>query len=427
MSIALKIEDISKMYRLGTVGTGTLSHDINRYWAMLRGRPDPTLKIGMENNRAESGGDYVWALRDINLEVKQGEILGIIGRNGAGKSTLLKLLSRVTAPTTGAIKAKGRIASLLEVGTGFHPELTGRENVYLNGAIMGMTRPEITRRLDEIVEFSGCAKYIDTPVKRFSSGMTVRLGFAVAAHLDCEILIVDEVLAVGDSKFQKKCIGKIQEVTEDSGKTVLFVSHNMNSIGNLCTRAVTLDKGTSAFEGDVCDAIELYESLQSPLSSAQLHLETGRRGTGAARIRSLHVTDESSTRTSIIQWGNRLGITFEIENTTDANLKNVCVGYSISTPRGDSLIVAYSDREGCLFDLSPGMNKIKVLSGPITLNSGNYLIGCRIVDDTSELDWPKSTLAAITVHVEEQNVSPSLHGGKGLLWLDNNWSSTNAS
>jgi len=257
MSIALKVEDVSKMYRLGNVGTGTLSHDINCWWAKLRGRPDPTLTIGAENDRAEAGGEYVWALKDVNLEVEQGDIVGVVGRNGAGKSTLLKLLSRVTAPTTGVIKARGRIASLLEVGTGFHPELTGRENVYLNGAIMGMTRSEVTKRLEEIIDFSGCAKYIDTPVKRYSSGMKVRLGFAVAAHLDCEILIVDEVLAVGDVQFRKKCIAKMGDVG-NAGKTIIFVSHNMASIRKLTKRCALISNGCIKFVGDTNEAVSLY-------------------------------------------------------------------------------------------------------------------------------------------------------------------------
>ena len=259
MSTVLKVENVSKMYRLGTVGTGTLSHDLNRLWARVRGLPDPTLKIGTANDRTQlGGGKHVWALKDINLEVEKGEIIGIIGRNGAGKSTLLKLLSRVTAPTTGSIKARGRIASLLEVGTGFHPELTGRENVYLNGAIMGMTRPEIKKRLDEIVDFSGCAKYIDTPVKRYSSGMTVRLGFAVAAHLECEILIVDEVLSVGDFEFQKKCIGKMRELGKGGSKTILFVSHVMESVRSLCTRGVLMKNGTAALTGEVDSIVRNY-------------------------------------------------------------------------------------------------------------------------------------------------------------------------
>ena len=237
MATAIEFENISKQYRLGLVSTGTLSHDLNRFWQtkILR-REDPYLKVGETNDRASKGSsDYVWALKDINFKVEQGDVVGIIGRNGAGKSTLLKPLSRVTAPTTGTIRAKGRIASLLEVGTGFHPEMTGRENIYMNGAIMGMTRAEISRKLDEIVDFSGCERYLDTPVKRYSSGMTVRLGFAIAvrlgfaiaAHLEPEILVVDEVLAVGDADFQKKAIGKMQDVSKGEGRTVLFVSHNM--------------------------------------------------------------------------------------------------------------------------------------------------------------------------------------------------------
>jgi lipopolysaccharide transport system ATP-binding protein len=256
--LALKLDDVSKSYRLGQVGTGTLSHDLNRLWARLRGREDPYARVGSVNDRTEAGGEYVWALRDISFEVEQGEIVGIIGRNGAGKSTLLKLLSRVTAPTAGEIKINGRVASLLEVGTGFHPELTGRENIYLNGAILGMMRREIARRFDEIVEFSGCAKYIDTPVKRYSSGMYVRLAFAVAAHLESDILIVDEVLAVGDAEFQAKCIGKMQDASRAQHKAVLFVSHNMSSVKQLCPRSIILDKGIIAASGDTPEMIQTY-------------------------------------------------------------------------------------------------------------------------------------------------------------------------
>ena len=217
---AIEFENISKQYRLGLVSTNTLSHDLKRWWAMnIQGKDDPYLKIGEVNDRASKGNsDYVWALKDINFKVEQGDVLGIIGKNGAGKSTLLKILSKVTAPSTGVIRARGRIASLLEVGTGFHPEMTGRENIYMNGAIMGMTKAEITRKLDEIVDFSGVERYIDTPAKRYSSGMTVRLGFAIAAHLEPEILVVDEVLAVGDAEFQKKAIGKMQDVSKEIGR-----------------------------------------------------------------------------------------------------------------------------------------------------------------------------------------------------------------
>lgn len=257
----IKIENLSKIYRLGEVGTGTLSHDLNRWVRMnILGQEDPYAKVGHVNDRTQKAekGELVAALRDINLEVKEGEVLGIIGKNGAGKSTLLKLLSRVTSPTTGSIKVKGRLASLLEVGTGFHPEMTGRENIYLNGTIMGMRKWEIDRKLDEIVEFAGVAKYLDTPVKRYSSGMTVRLGFAVAAHLEPEILVVDEVLAVGDDEFQKKAIGKMQDVSKNDGRTVLFVSHNMAAVKRLCHRSILLEQGGVNADGQTDDIINLY-------------------------------------------------------------------------------------------------------------------------------------------------------------------------
>lgn len=260
--IILKAENISKQYRLGQVGTGTLSHDFNRWWHAIRGKEDPYLKIGDTNDRSTKGtSDYVWALQDINFEVQRGEVLGIIGKNGAGKSTLLKILSKVTAPTTGSIKSRGRIASLLEVGTGFNGEMTGRENIFLNGAILGMTKKEIASKLDEIVDFSGCQRYIDTPVKRYSSGMTVRLAFAVAAFLEPEILVIDEVLAVGDAEFQKKAIGKMQDVSKQEGRTVLFVSHNMAAIRQLCTKTIMMENGMIIFEGSTNDGIDYY--LQS--------------------------------------------------------------------------------------------------------------------------------------------------------------------
>ncbi len=237
-------QNISKQYRLGLIGTGTISHDLNRWWSKFRGKEDPYMKVGDYNDRTIKGeSDYVWALKDINFEVKRGEVLGIIGKNGAGKSTLLKILSRVTGPTTGEIKTRGRIASLLEVGTGFHGEMTGRENIYLNGAILGMTKREITSKIDEIIQFSGCERYIDTPVKRYSSGMTVRLAFAVAAFLEPDILVIDEVLAVGDAEFQKKAIGKMQDISKGDGRTILFVSHNMTAVQSLCTRVVLMENG----------------------------------------------------------------------------------------------------------------------------------------------------------------------------------------
>lgn len=260
MSTAIEFNHVSKQYRLGLVSTKTLSHDIRRFWITnVLGKEDPYLKIGETNDRASKGNsEYVWALRDIDFKVEQGDVVGIIGKNGAGKSTLLKLLSRVTGPTTGTIRAHGRIGSLLEVGTGFHQEMTGRENIYLNGAILGMTRREIDRKLDEIIDFSGCERYIDTPVKRYSSGMTVRLGFAVAAFLEPEILVVDEVLAVGDAEFQKKAIGKMQDVSKGEGRTVLFVSHNMTSIKSLCKHGVILQNGMLIDQGEIDPIVSHY-------------------------------------------------------------------------------------------------------------------------------------------------------------------------
>jgi lipopolysaccharide transport system ATP-binding protein len=270
-NIVIKVEGVSKQYRLGEVSTGTISHDLNRWWHKVRGKEDPYLKLGEENDRTSKGGsDYVWALRDIDFEVRQGEVLGVIGRNGAGKSTLLKILSRTTSPTTGQLKIKGRIASLLEVGTGFHPELTGRDNIYLNGAILGMNKAEISRKFDEIVDFAGVERYIGTPVKRYSSGMYVRLAFAVAAFLEPEILIVDEVLAVGDAEFQKKCLGRMKDVSNKEGRTVLFVSHNMQAVANLCTSVIVMQKGKIVHRGSEYPIIY-------PIFSSRIPVRNGRR------------------------------------------------------------------------------------------------------------------------------------------------------
>ncbi|MDA8595383.1 ABC transporter ATP-binding protein [Flavobacteriaceae bacterium] len=257
--IILKVENLSKQYRLGTISTGTISHDLNRWWHKIRGKENPYLRIGETNDRSSKGElEYVWALKDINFEVKKGEVLGIIGKNGAGKSTLLKILSQVTSPTTGSIKTRGRIASLLEVGTGFHPEMTGRENIFLNGAILGMTKKEIKSKLEEIIEFSGCERYIDTPVKRYSSGMKVRLAFAVAAFLEPDILVVDEVLAVGDAEFQKKAIGKMQDISQGDGRTVLFVSHDMGAVSKLCDKSILIENGTIKYFDVTKNVIQIY-------------------------------------------------------------------------------------------------------------------------------------------------------------------------
>ncbi len=281
MSTVIKVENVSKQYRLGQIGTGTLSHDLNRWWHKVRGKEDPFLKIGEANDRTQKGSsDYVWALQNINFEVKQGEVLGIIGRNGAGKSTLLKILSKTTAPTTGSIKIKGRIASLLEVGTGFHPELSGRDNIFLNGAILGMSKHEIKSKFDEIVDFSGVERYIDTPVKRYSSGMYVRLAFAVAAHLEPEILIIDEVLAVGDLEFQKKCLGKMNDVSKKDGRTILFVSHNMDAIANLCKSAILLQHGLIKSTGLIDDIVGQYIALNKKSLNRGIRVVTNEKHRG---------------------------------------------------------------------------------------------------------------------------------------------------
>ena len=303
--IILKAENISKQYRLGQVGTGTMVHDVNRWWHQVRGKEDPYIKIGDINDRSTKGtSDYVWALQDINFEVERGEILGIIGKNGAGKSTLLKILSRVTAPTTGSIKFGGRVASLLEVGTGFNGEMTGRENIYLNGAILGMTKKEITSKLDEIIDFSGCERYIDTPVKRYSSGMYVRLAFAVAAFLEPEILIVDEVLAVGDAEFQQKAIGKMQDISREGGRTVLFVSHNIAALKSLCTRGFVLEQGRVVFEGGIEESVDFYSKLSvERLEEKSIHhkflnkieinnIECICNGTGINNFDSIYLGDD---------------------------------------------------------------------------------------------------------------------------------------
>lgn len=304
MSTAVEFDRVGKQYRLGLVSTKTLSHDLNRWWQMsVRGKEDPYLKIGETNDRTIKGeSEYIWALKDIDFKVDQGDVVGIIGKNGAGKSTLLKLLSKVTGPTVGTIRARGRIGALLEVGTGFHPEMTGRENIYMNGAIMGMTKAEVSSKLDEIIDFSGCERYIDTPVKRYSSGMTVRLGFAVAAHLDPEILVVDEVLAVGDAEFQKKAIGKMQDVSRGEGRTVLFVSHNMASIQNLCKTGILLENGQIKSTGIVSDVINAYISSNLAEVGDISHLTKFHRiGTTTKEIEILELTRENSYKVDSVE------------------------------------------------------------------------------------------------------------------------------
>ena len=360
----LKAEHISKQYRLGLIGTGTLSDDLKRWWFKVRGKEDPFLKIGEANDRSSaSDSDYVWALQDINFEVKQGEVLGIIGKNGAGKSTLLKILSRVTTPTTGKIKANGKIASLLEVGTGFHPELTGKENIYLNGAILGMTKPEIKKKETEIINFSGCERYIDTPVKRYSSGMRVRLAFAVAAFLEPDILVIDEVLAVGDAEFQKKAIGKMQDISKSDGRTVLFVSHNMAAVRSLCTRAVVLEHGKTVFEGDTNAAVDFY--LENNLSKININsnvfpIENKHYGLVFKDI----LVEKSKD--------NNLNVKLKVEAKND--IKNI--GFGIKIKDFDDLVIGSITPAltGQSFDLDKGISEVvfDLVDLKTMVTGGNY-------------------------------------------------------
>lgn len=363
----IELNNISKLYRLGEVGTGTLSHDLNRWWHRLRGQEDPYAKVGEENNRESKGGEYVWAIQDISFKVNQGDVLGVIGKNGAGKSTLLKILSRVTAPSKGSIKAKGRIASLLEVGTGFHPELTGRENIFLNGAILGMTKTEIRRKFDEIVSFSGVERYIDTPVKRYSSGMYVRLAFAVAAHLESEILIVDEVLAVGDAEFQKKCLGRMKDVSAKEGRTVLFVSHNMAAVRQLCTSAVVMKNGRLVFEGTQTDGVNFYQ-MSHNTNSEYIHEGDIENAPGNKHIR-IKRFDVKPVNGEVISISS--GFDFELEFLN--NKEDISLDVTFELKNSDEIIVFHN---GTILspnkDSKRGYYKVSSRIPAHTLNAGVY-------------------------------------------------------
>ncbi len=379
-NIVLKAENISKQYRLGQLGTGTISHDLNRFWAKVRGKEDPYLKVGDTNDRSLAGGsDYVWSLKDINFEVKQGEVLGIIGKNGAGKSTLLKILSQVTTPTTGQVKVKGRIAALLEVGTGFHPDLSGRENIFLNGAILGMSKQEIKSKLDEIVDFSGVAKYLDTPVKRYSSGMMVRLGFAVAAHLEPEILVVDEVLAVGDYEFQEKCLGKMKDVS-GQGRTVLFVSHNMPAIKSLCKTGLYLKHGLINKHGIIEDVLIEYLAENREVADTGIIPENFHRsgGSGEAFFRKIFVTDIQNNKVKDLAFRQKFKVCAEIELLKD--IVDCTLSISIGTYSGDAVLFSrdanYTINKSRKF--TKGLHRVviemnaKLLPGNFTVSAGFF-------------------------------------------------------
>jgi len=392
----IKVENLSKQYRLGNVGTGTLGHDLNRWWqtSILR-KEDPYLKIGEANDRAVKGNsEYVWALQDINFEVKQGEVLGIIGRNGAGKSTLLKILSRTTSPTTGSVKVKGRIASLLEVGTGFHPELTGRENIFLNGAILGMTKAEIKSKFDEIVDFAGVERYIDTPVKRYSSGMYVRLAFGVAAHLEPEILIVDEVLAVGDADFQKKALGKMKEVSEGQGRTVLFVSHNMAAVKQLCHRGILMKNGKLDFEGEINDVIENYlkVDLKTTIKSDFRKIVTS--GT-AFELIAAEMLNIKSNLTSAFTISEDIYIKLVID--CNSNIPGAYGYVSVKNEKGDILIESdsFDELPNVLDTMLPGENIFLLKINKQVLPVGKYVVYVNFASEHSNgfnIDSPGNIL-----------------------------------
>lgn len=376
----IEVAGVGKQYRLGQVGTGTISHDLNRFWARMRGKEDPYMKITEVNNhRQKSNSGWVWALKDINFEVKQGEVLGIIGKNGAGKSTLFKLISRVTSPTVGTIKAKGRIASLLEVGTGFHPELSGRENIFLNGAILGMTKSEIRAKFDEIVEFSGVERYIDTPVKRYSSGMYVRLAFAVAAHLESEILIIDEVLAVGDAEFQKKCLGKMKDVSEE-GRTVLYVSHNMPSIRELCNSAIILKAGTIYDKGKTTEMIPKYlsENIQTVDNTSGIILgSVARHNTGEARFTEMHVLSENEIPSRIFHFKEKVVIKLRLDVLK--KLEKGLISVHICNAQGETVIMG-TENENYTCSFFESGNYEVIVKFEDELMPGTYNIGISICD-----------------------------------------------
>lgn len=381
-NVVIRVENLGKLYRLGEIGTGTLSHDLNRWWARVRGKEDPFSKIGEVNDRTSAGeSEYVWALKNVNFDVKRGEVLGIIGRNGAGKSTLLKLLSKVTIPTSGKIKVKGRIASLLEVGTGFHPELTGRENIFLNGAILGMTKSEIKRKFEEIVEFAGVERYIDTPVKRYSSGMYVRLAFSVAAFLEPEILIVDEVLAVGDAEFQKKCLGRMQDVSKNDGRTVLFVSHNLSAVQNICGRALLLNQGRIELNGSTHYVIQEYLQKQINNQTQKVWGDSNTApGNEKVRLYTVKVKNYSEEQSAyFINQPIEIELEYEIFKKMSLNITLI-----FYTQNEDHLLSSVSlNQNGENYKLEPGKYKAICQIPENFFNEGHYYVSVLFVENYS--------------------------------------------
>jgi lipopolysaccharide transport system ATP-binding protein len=415
----ISVENLTKQYDLGVIGTGTISRDLNRWWARVRKQPDPYTRIG-QRDAFERIGETILALDDVSFQVQQGEALGIIGRNGAGKSTLLKILSRVTAPTSGVVKVKGRIGSLLEVGTGFHPELTGRENVYLNGAILGMRKEEVSRKFDEIVEFAGVEKFIDTPVKRYSSGMYVRLAFAVAAHLDPEILIVDEVLAVGDAEFQKKCLGKMGDVAGE-GRTVLFVSHNMGAIQNLCETSVLLSDGKIIHTGKSEDVIQNYLSTSNQKVPINFLMEVDRRGSGGFRFTKTWVENEGGEKGGAVKSGKPFTIIVEYEIEDSFKIKDPYISFALRDSTGGYISDLWNQGAGYHWQELPSKGRITCKIPRCNLNEGTYFYNVFCGSKVNTLDHVVDA-GKITVEFGDffgTNQLPTPRFGK--LLIDQEW------
>jgi lipopolysaccharide transport system ATP-binding protein len=426
MPTVISVENLSKSYQLGTIGTGTFSRDLELWWAKVRGKPNPFLKIGETEDRRlatdsvfGSPSSVLWALRDVSFKVEQGEVLGIIGRNGAGKSTLLKILSRVTAPTSGKIKVKGRVASLLEVGTGFHPELTGRENVYLNGAILGMTKQEVTRKFDEIVDFAGVEKFIDTPVKRYSSGMYVRLAFAVAAHLEPEILVVDEVLAVGDAEFQKKCLGKMGEVAHE-GRTVLFVSHNMAAIAGLCPRAALFDRGILVKDDKTERTISAYLNSNALLTQTSLKDRQDRQGNGLMKFTNVWVEDENNRRVENVRSGHNVKLRASFKLRTDTIISPQ-FSFTIQDSHGIRISDLWSESTGYVIDKVKQDGIITCVLPRLPLNQGDYFVAvwCGMKNSTYDLVWNAAKIHVVAGDFFGSGKLPSIE--HGVLLIDQHW------
>jgi lipopolysaccharide transport system ATP-binding protein len=422
MSISIKVENLSKAYQIGQFGTGTISHDLNRWWALKRGKEDPYLRIGEENDRSKKGGsNIVWSLNDVNFEIKQGDTVGIIGKNGAGKSTLLKILSQITAPTSGFVKIRGRAASLLEVGTGFHPELTGRENIYLNGTILGMRKHEIKEKFDEIVDFSGVERYIDTPVKRYSSGMYVRLAFAVAAHLESEILIVDEVLAVGDAEFQSKCLNKMEDISRGMGRTILFVSHNLPSIKKLCKHGILLTNGELNIFDKIENVTEAYTNSGS-LTNSKIIIDSKvkRRGTGQVKFVSFEILNSNKLSDNEFSIGDDVCFSFCVENILTTQICQI--GIEIVLPDGIVVYHFINKDSGFLIKLDQGKTEFRISLTDIRLYPNLYSLTISISDEFGSLEFDHiPSLMTFSILDGKNYTNRILPYGSGIHFLNPKW------